>query len=83
LGYNCVFSIGQGDDQMGKVLKIYDQGNNQKRTKKRCVSFCHSARSYFLEVISTKSRTTREKTVSRTTKGQEEKKKFEGKVHQE
>jgi hypothetical protein len=68
---------------MGKVLEKYDQRNNQKRTKKRCVSFFHSARSYLLEMISTRSRTTRGKTVSTTTRGQEEKKEFEGKVHQE
>jgi len=37
-----VFLIGQGIDQMGKVLEKYDQGNNEKRTQKGCMPFCHS-----------------------------------------
>ncbi len=69
MGYNYVFSIGQGVDQMGKVLEKYDWGNNQKITKKRCVSFYHSVGSYFLKVVSTRrSKAIGEKEVSRPQK---------------
>jgi hypothetical protein len=35
LGYNYVFSIGQGIDQMEKVLEKFDWGNSQKENQKR------------------------------------------------
>jgi hypothetical protein len=68
---------------MGKVLEKFDWGNIQKRTKKGCMPFYHSVRNSILEVVSTRrNRTIGEKETCRaTTKGQEKKGEFEGKVY--
>ncbi len=52
MGCNHVFLIGQGIDEMGELSKKYDQGNNQKKTKKECMPFCHNPTSSILEVVS-------------------------------
>jgi hypothetical protein len=69
---------------MGKMLKKHDWGNSRKKTKKGCVSFCHSAKSYFLEVVSTsRSRVTWEKETGLAVGRREKKREFEGKDYQE
>jgi len=52
---------------MQQVLKKYDWGNNQKKTKKGCMPFCHSPRSFISKVVSIrKSIITGEEETSRT-----------------
>jgi hypothetical protein len=77
LGCDHVLTIGQGIDQMGQVSKKYDRRNNQKTTKKRCMPFCHSPRSFLLEVVSIRrSRITGKEETSRiASRGQKKKKK--------
>jgi hypothetical protein len=59
---------------MGKMLEKYDQGNIQKKTKKGCMQFYHSSRSSILEVVSIRSKITREEETSKmASKGQKKK----------
>ncbi len=72
MGCNYVFSIGQRVDQMGKMSKEHDWGNNQKRAKKGCMPFYYCPRSSILEVVSTKrNRTIRKEEINITTIGEE------------
>ncbi len=81
MGYNNVFSISQVIEQLGKVSKKHDWGNNQKRTKKGCMPFYHNFRSYVSKVVSTRrTRAIREKAGRVAIGGQEKKGDFEGKV---
>jgi len=62
LGYNYVFSIGKGIDQMGKNQKIMIEGIAKREPKNGCMPLCHSLKSSILEVVSIKrSKATREK----------------------
>ncbi len=75
MGCNYVFSIGQGINQMGKVLEKNDWKNNQKITKKKHMPFCHSPKNFVLKVVSPrKSKATREKEVNKAAIGGQEKK---------
>jgi hypothetical protein len=60
------------------------EGTTKREQEKGCVLFCHSAWSYFLEVVSiSRNRATGKKEASRATWGQKKKRNFEGKVYQE
>jgi len=73
LGCHYVFSIGQGVDQMGKMLKKYDWGITKREQKK---DVCHSA--IVLDVILSRKRR------KRRAKGRHEmKREFKGEVYQE
>jgi hypothetical protein len=60
---------------MGQVSKKYDWMNNQKRTKKWCMPFCHSLKSFVLEMVSIKrSKIIREEKIGKiTSRGQKKK----------
>ncbi len=55
MGYNYVFSIGKGIDQMGKNQKIMIEGIAKREPKNGCIPLCHSLKSSILEVVSIKS----------------------------
>ncbi len=62
MGYNYVFSIGKGIDQMGKNQKIMIEGIAKREPKNGCMPLCHSLKSSILEVVSIKrSKAIREK----------------------
>jgi hypothetical protein len=51
-----------------KHKKKYDRGNNQKRTKKGCMTFCHNPRSFVSKVVSIRrSRIIGEEEIGKTT----------------